>query len=131
MKAPEAPSGFRPKSSRLCSRPPLGSGTVGVQYKLKMAGWDAAALFSSASAETAFTWTGGALKVSPDARTPLRVLTGKGKAALDKDGWTISASQWKTPTGIYHLSGQRIARFRPRLGVLAGERLRLEGERHR
>jgi AsmA-like protein len=83
----------------------IGSGTVGVQYKLKMAGWDADSLFNSATAEAAFTWTGGALKISPDARTPLRVFTGNGKAVLDKDGWTISASQWRTPSGIYHLDG--------------------------
>jgi hypothetical protein len=83
----------------------LGSGTVDLQYKLKMDGWDAASLFNAASAEAAFTWTGGALKISPDARTPMRVFTGKGKAALDKDGWTISSSQWKTPNGIYHLNG--------------------------
>ena len=80
-----------------------------MQYKLKMAGWDAESLFSSASAEAAFTWTGGALKISPDGRTPMRVLTGKGQAALDTDGWAISASQWKTPGGIYHLNG-RISR---------------------
>ena len=35
----------------------------------------------------------------------MRVFTGKGKAALDKDGWTLSASRWKTPNGIYHLEG--------------------------
>jgi hypothetical protein len=83
----------------------LGSGTLGVEYKLKMAGWDAAALASSSEAETAFTWHGGALRLSPDTRTPLRVHAGHGTAALGKDGWTISASQWITPTGIYQLSG--------------------------
>jgi AsmA protein len=82
-----------------------GTGTLGLQYKLKMSGWDADSLFNSASADAAFTWTGGALKISPDARTPLRVLTGKGKAVLDKDGWIISDSEWKTPGGIYHLDG--------------------------
>ncbi|MGC2210831.1 MAG: AsmA family protein [Candidatus Korobacteraceae bacterium] len=84
----------------------VGTGTVGVQYELKMTGWDAASLMNSASAEAAFSWTGGALKVSPDPPAPMRVFTGKGKAALDKDGWTISASQWKTPDGTYHLDGQ-------------------------
>ncbi len=87
----------------------IGTGIVGVQYKLKMAGWDADSLFNSASAEAAFTWTGGALKISPDGRTPMRVLTGKGQAALDTDGWAVSSSQWKTPSGIYHLDG-RISR---------------------
>jgi uncharacterized protein involved in outer membrane biogenesis len=83
----------------------LGSGSLGLQYKLQMAGWDAASLSRSASAEAAFTWTGGALRIAPDARSSWRVLTGKGKAALDKDGWTISASRWKTPTGTYQLRG--------------------------
>jgi hypothetical protein len=83
----------------------LGSGTLGVRYKLQMAGWDAASLSSSASAEATFTWTGGALRISPDGQSPLRVLTGVGKAALDKDGWKISTSRWRTPTGIYQLSG--------------------------
>ena len=83
----------------------IGSGTLGLQYKLQMAGWDAASLSSSASAQTGFTWTGGALRISPDARSPLRVLRGEGQAALDQDGWTISASQWKTPSGIYQLEG--------------------------
>jgi hypothetical protein len=84
----------------------LGTGTVGGQYRLKMSGWDAASLMNSASAEAAFTWTGGALKISPDAPAPMRVFTGKGKAAFEKDGWTISASRWKTPGGTYDLKGR-------------------------
>ena len=84
---------------------PLGSGTLNLHYKLKMAGWDAASLARSAAAEAAFTWTGGALRIAPDARSPLRVLTGEGKATLDKKGWNISDSEWKTPTGIYQLRG--------------------------
>ena len=83
----------------------LGSGTLALKYKLKMAGWDADTLSKSATAETDFTWSGGVLRISPDPRMPLRVLTGEGKAVLDKDGWTISACQWNTPTGIYQLSG--------------------------
>jgi len=83
----------------------VGSGTMSLQYKLKMAGWDAAALAASSDAEATFTWRGGALRISPDARTPLRVHAGHGAATLGKDGWTISASQWITPTGIYELSG--------------------------
>jgi len=83
----------------------FGTGTVGLTYKLEMAGWDANALTASALAQSDFSWSGGALKVSPDGKAPLRVLTGEGKAALDKDGWTISASNWRTPTGIYQLSG--------------------------
>jgi len=83
----------------------LGTGTLAAQYKLKMSGWDADALAKSAIAQTEFTWRGGALRISPDSRSPLRILNGDGTAALDKDGWTISASKWTTPTGIYHLSG--------------------------
>ena len=83
----------------------LGSGTVALKYKLDMSGWDADTLAKSAAAETDFTWSGGALRISPDPRTPLRVLNGDGKAVLDKDGWTISACKWNTPTGIYQLSG--------------------------
>jgi len=83
----------------------LGSGTLEANYKLAMAGWDAAALSSSAVAETDFTWRGGNLRISPDPKAPLRVLTGEGKASLDKDGWTISACKWNTPTGIYQFSG--------------------------
>jgi hypothetical protein len=82
----------------------LGNGALGLQYRLQMAGWDAAALARSSTAETDFTWTGGTLRISPDGR-PLRVFTGQGKAALDKNGWTISASKWSTPTGIYQLRG--------------------------
>ena len=70
-----------------------------------MAGWDAGTLSKSATAETDFTWSGGVLRLSPDPRTPLRVLTAEGKAVLNKDGWNISACQWNTPTGIYQLSG--------------------------
>ncbi len=84
---------------------PLGSGAVDLHYKLKMSGWDAAALASSATGEARFTWTGGALRISPDARSPLRVLFGEGKATLDSNGWIISDSHWKTPTGVYQLRG--------------------------
>jgi hypothetical protein len=82
----------------------LGSGTLGLNYKLGMSGWDAAALSASAAAETDFTWRGGELRISPDPK-PLRVLTGEGKASLGKDGWTISACKWNTPAGVYQLSG--------------------------
>jgi hypothetical protein len=84
----------------------LGSGTLGVNYKLEMSGWDAAALSNSAEATTDFTWNGGDLRISPDPRTPLRVLVGEGKAALDKDGWTLSDCKWKTPAGTYRLTGK-------------------------
>jgi uncharacterized protein involved in outer membrane biogenesis len=83
----------------------LGSGTLALQYKFKMAGWDSDALSKSATAETDFTWNGGVLRLSPDPKTPLRVLNAGGKAVLSKDGWNISACQWNTPTGIYQLSG--------------------------
>lgn len=82
----------------------LGSGAISLQYKMQMAGWDAAALAQSATADTKFTWSGGALRISPDGK-PLRVITGEGKATLDKTGWTISASKWNTPAGIFRLSG--------------------------
>ena len=84
----------------------LGSGTIEAKYKMEMSGWDAAALMASATAETEFTWRGGVLRISPDAKAPLRVQLGEGEAALGKDGWTISDSEWNTPTGIYHLSGK-------------------------
>jgi len=83
----------------------FGTGTVGFTYKLEMAGWDAVALANSALVQSDFSWSGGLLKVSPDGKTPFRILTGEGKAGLDKDGWTISASKWTTPAGIYQLSG--------------------------
>jgi uncharacterized protein involved in outer membrane biogenesis len=83
----------------------LGTGTLGLKYKLEMSGWDAAALAKSAAAETEFAWNGGVLRISPDGRTPLRVLTGEGKATLGKEGWTVSGSKWKTPNGTYQLSG--------------------------
>jgi hypothetical protein len=84
---------------------PLGTGVLGLKYKLKMAGWDTATLAKSAVADTEFTWSGGTLRISPDGKTPWRVLTGEGNAGLDKVGWTISGSKWNTPTGIYRLSG--------------------------
>jgi hypothetical protein len=84
---------------------PLGTGELGLKYKLKMAGWDLDTLAKSAVAETEFTWSGGTLRISPDGRAPWHVFTGVGKAGLDKDGWTISGSKWNTPTGIYRLSG--------------------------
>jgi hypothetical protein len=83
----------------------LGSGTIALSYKLKMAGLDAVALAKSTVAQTEFSWNGGVLRISPDAKAPLRVLTGQGKATLDKAGWTIFDSKWKTPSGIYQLSG--------------------------
>jgi hypothetical protein len=70
-----------------------------------MSGTDAPALAKSAAAETEFTWRGGALRISPDAKAPLRVLNGEGKASLDQEGWTISAGKWKTLSGIYQMSG--------------------------
>ncbi len=84
---------------------PVGSGTVDINYKLKMSGWDAAALATSATAETEFTWHGGELRISPDPKASMRVLLGEGKVSLDEDGWTISACKWNTPAGIYQLSG--------------------------
>lgn len=84
---------------------PVGSGTVDINYKLKMSGWDADALASSSVAQTEFTWRGGDLRISPDLKAPLRVLVGEGQVSLDKDGWTISACKWNTPAGIYQLSG--------------------------
>jgi uncharacterized protein involved in outer membrane biogenesis len=83
----------------------LGTGTLAVKYTLEMSGWDADNLTKSATSTTEFTWNGGALKIFPEGKAPFRVLTGEGKAALGKEGWTISDSRWMTPTGIYHLSG--------------------------
>jgi hypothetical protein len=83
----------------------LGTGTVALTYRLEMAGLDAAALAQSTLAHVEFSWNGGALKISPDAKAPLRVLTGLGKATLNQSGWTIYDSKWKTPSGIYQLSG--------------------------
>jgi AsmA-like protein len=84
---------------------PLGSGAMDFHYKLKMSGWDAASLAASATGEARFTWSGGALSISPDARSPLRVLFGEGRASLDAKGWSISESHWKTPSGVYQLRG--------------------------
>ncbi len=83
----------------------IGSGVLGLHYKLNMAGWDAAALAASAVAETGFTWRGGALRVAPDGKFSWRVLSGDGEATLGKIGWSIPASKWQTPAGIYQLSG--------------------------
>jgi len=83
-----------------------GSGTLEALYKLEMSGWDAGALMASATAETEFTWRGGQLRISPDAKAPLRVQHGEGKAVLGKEGWIISASEWNTPNGSYDLSGK-------------------------
>jgi AsmA family len=82
-----------------------GSGTLDVQYKLQMAGWDAADLYKSAAVDASFTWKGGELRVSPEGHAPMRVLSGEGNATLDQQGWTIPASQWQTPAGVYRLSG--------------------------
>jgi len=82
----------------------LGSGMVSGKYKFTMSGWTATELNAGAEAETEFTWTGGALKISPDGR-PLRVVTGTGEADLGRDGWTIRSSRWKTPAGTYELRG--------------------------
>lgn len=82
----------------------LGSGSLGMGYNLRMAGLESDALAHSATAEITFVWTGGALRISPDGK-PLRVITGEGKATLDQAGWTISASKWTTPTGVFQLSG--------------------------
>ena len=68
----------------------LGSGMVSGKYKFTMSGWTATELNAGAEAETEFTWTGGALKISPDGR-PLRVVTGTGEADLGA-GW-MDASQ--------------------------------------
>jgi AsmA protein len=83
----------------------LGSGNIGLNYKVQMAGLDSATLASSAAAEGDFTWTGGTLRLGPDGKAPLKVISGHGHAVLNKDGWSISACQWRTPTGIYQLSG--------------------------
>ncbi len=83
----------------------FGSGILGLKFKLAMSGWDSTALANSAKAETDFDWNGGTLRISPDGKSPLRVRSGTGKATLGRDGWTISASQWNTPTGLYRLAG--------------------------
>jgi hypothetical protein len=83
----------------------LGTGTVGLSYKLGMTGYDADALAKSTRAQAEFTWSGGTLRISPDGKTPMRVLTGEGKATLEDSGWKIDASKWKTPSGIYQLKG--------------------------
>jgi uncharacterized protein involved in outer membrane biogenesis len=84
---------------------PVGTGTLGLNYKFAMTGWNAETLAETSTAETDFLWNGGALHVSPDGKSPWRVNSGEGKATLGKDGWTITASKWKTPAGIYELSG--------------------------
>lgn len=100
-------SAARVQAERLATlvKASLGNGALGLRYKLEMAGWDGAALTKSMVAETEFSWNGGALRISPDGKTPLRVVTGEGKATLGKEGWTVSRSQWKTPNGIYQLRG--------------------------
>jgi hypothetical protein len=35
----------------------------------------------------------------------MRVISGDGHAKLDQAGWTILASKWTTPGGIYQLTG--------------------------
>jgi hypothetical protein len=70
-----------------------------------MTGTGAEALGHSAQAETDFTWNGGALKISPDGKASMRVISGDGHAKLDQAGWTILASKWTTPGGIYQLTG--------------------------
>jgi len=83
----------------------LGNGTVALNYKLEMRGLDAASLAKSTSAQVEFSWNGGTLRLSPDPKAPLHVLTALGKATLDKSGWNIYGSTWKTSSGIYQLSG--------------------------
>ncbi|HVJ06532.1 MAG TPA: AsmA family protein [Candidatus Saccharimonadales bacterium] len=83
----------------------LGSGALALKYKMAMSGWDSTTLAQSAKVETDFDWSGGALRISPDGKSPLRVRSGSGKVALGHDGWTISGSQWNTPTGLYRLTG--------------------------
>jgi uncharacterized protein involved in outer membrane biogenesis len=82
-----------------------GQGTLRVRYTLRMSGLDEVSLTRSASAETVFYWSGGALRLSPEGRTPLRLLHAEGKAELGKEGWIISDSRLETPRGAYELRG--------------------------
>jgi len=83
----------------------LGTGTLTLNYKLQSSGWDESALASSARVESDFTWSSGALRLAPDGKAPLRISSGQGHTALGQDGWTISDCKWKTPTGVYQLTG--------------------------
>ena len=100
-------SATRVQSEKLASllKGSLGSGALELKYKLTMTGTGAEALGHSAQAETDFTWNGGALKISPDGKASMRVISGDGHAKLDQAGWTILASKWTTPGGIYQLTG--------------------------
>jgi uncharacterized protein involved in outer membrane biogenesis len=84
---------------------PLGTGALRLSYVLQASGWDRASLAHSATAQSSFTWTGGAMRISPGMHGPLHVISGNGKAVLDSKGWTISDSEWKTRSGTYQLSG--------------------------
>ena len=83
----------------------LGTGSLSLNYKLTFSGLDADKLIASTKAEADFSWSGGTLRLSPDGKAPLRVISGQGRAALDEKGWKISDCKWTTPGGIYQLSG--------------------------
>jgi hypothetical protein len=87
------------------TRVALGNGNLSASYKLTLSGWDEAALLHNSAAEGDFTWTGGALRFSPEGHGPMRVLNAAGHLTLGPEGWSISASHWKSPAAVYQLSG--------------------------
>ncbi len=89
------------------TRDPWATGTITGTYALKLSGWDASDLASSAAGEAQVTLRDGAFRrIALDGRgTPLRFSDLTAKITLADGQFRIPESKLQTPSGIYQVSG--------------------------
>ena len=83
----------------------LGTGTVNGAYQIKMIGWTARELWSSASGTADFDWRNGSWHNLQLGRTPLQFSDFAGHIALGNSGFQISNSKMQSSGGTYALAG--------------------------
>lgn len=83
----------------------LGTGTVNGSYQIKMNGWTARELWSSASGTADFDWRNGSWRNLQLGRTPLQFSDFVGHIALGNRGFQISNSKMQSSGGTYALAG--------------------------
>jgi len=86
-------------------RAALGTGTVNGTYQIKMSGWTARELWSSASAASDFDWRNGLLRNVQLGGVPLQFTDFAGHIALEGGVFRIPTSKMQSSGGIYALNG--------------------------
>jgi hypothetical protein len=83
----------------------LGTGTVNGTYEIKMSGWTARELWSTANASADFDWRNGTWRNVQLGRTPLQFSDFAGHIALQDGGFRISKSKMQSSGVSYALAG--------------------------